>query len=61
MEVLLRKVSNGHIVYSPLHKAFVSLSSETSLPFNAEEYADLMGNIHHPPSLTFTFVFRDNF
>ena len=43
LEVLLRRVSTGHIVYSPNHKAFVSLSSEGQLPFNAEEYADLMG------------------
>lgn len=43
LEVLLRRVSSGHIVYSPIHKAFVSLSSEGQLPFNAEEYADLMG------------------
>lgn len=42
LEVLLRKVSAGHIVYSPNHKAFVSLSSEAQLPFNAEEYASLM-------------------
>ena len=41
--MLLRKVSAGHIVYSPNHKAFVSLSSEAQLPFNAEEYASLMG------------------
>ena len=43
LEVLLRRVSSGHIVFSPSHKAFVSLSSEGQLPFNAEEYADLMG------------------
>ena len=43
LEVLLRRVSAGHIVYSPNHKAFVSLSTEGQLPFNAEEYADLMG------------------
>ena len=43
LEVLLRRVSAGHIVYSPNHKAFVSLTTEGQLPFSAEEYADLMG------------------
>ncbi|ELU15795.1 hypothetical protein CAPTEDRAFT_228503 [Capitella teleta] len=42
LEVLLRRVSAGHIVYSPVHKAFVSLQTEGQLPFNAEEYADLV-------------------
>ena len=45
LEVFLRRVSAGHIVFSPIHKAFVSLSTEGQLPFNAEEYADLMGEI----------------
>ena len=39
----MRRVSSGHIVYSPNQKAFVSLSTEGQLPFNAEEYADIMG------------------
>ncbi|XP_074659971.1 nck-associated protein 1-like [Tubulanus polymorphus] len=42
LEVLLRRVSSGHIVYSPNQKAFVSLTAEGQLPFNAEEYADIM-------------------
>ncbi|XP_013397025.1 nck-associated protein 1 isoform X2 [Lingula anatina] len=42
LEVLMRQVSSGHIVYSPNQKAFVSLSSEEKLPFTAEEYADIM-------------------
>ncbi|KAK2153078.1 hypothetical protein LSH36_308g01013 [Paralvinella palmiformis] len=42
LEVLLRRVSSGHIVYSPNRKAFVSLATEGTLPFTAEEYADLM-------------------
>lgn len=41
LEVLLRRVSAGHIVFSPFHKAFVSLSTEGSLPFSAEEFSDL--------------------
>ena len=45
LEVLLRRVSAGHIVFSPNHKAFVSLTTEGQLPFSAEEYADLMGKI----------------
>jgi NCK-associated protein 1 len=40
LEVLLRKVSSGQIVYSPTRKAFVSLSTEGSPPFLAEEYSD---------------------
>ncbi len=47
LEVLLRRVSAGHIVYSPNHKAFVSLHTEGQLPFCAEEYADLMGTRQH--------------
>ena len=40
LEVLLRRVSSGHIVYSPSRKAFVSLSTEGQIPFFAEEYSD---------------------
>ena len=43
LNVLLKQVSQGHIVYSPLHKAFVSLPTEGALPYHAEDYADLMG------------------
>lgn len=41
LDVLLRRVSSSQIVYSPIHKAFVSVT-DGQLPFNAEEYADLM-------------------
>lgn len=40
LEVLLRRVSTGQIVYSPIRKAFVSLAMENTLPFYAEEYSD---------------------
>lgn len=41
LDVLLRRVSAGHIVYSPLQRAFVTLSIEGQLPFSAEEYSDV--------------------
>lgn len=40
MEVLMRRVTAGHIVYSPLQRAFVTLSPEGQVPFLAEEYSD---------------------
>lgn len=40
-EVLLRRVSAGHICYSPLQQAFVSLTAEGAVPFNAEEFSDI--------------------
>jgi len=40
-EVLLRRVSAGHICYSPLQQAFVSLTAEGAVPFNAEEFSDV--------------------
>ena len=40
LEVLLRRVSSGQIVFSPTRKAFVSLTIENQLPFFAEEYSD---------------------
>ncbi|KAG1685800.1 Membrane-associated protein Hem [Nymphon striatum] len=43
LEVLLRRVSAGQIIYSPNHRAFVSLSAEGALPFNAEEFSDING------------------
>ena len=45
LEVLLRRVTVnvGQIVYSPSQKAFVSVSGDSSVPFAAEEYADLTG------------------
>ena len=39
-EVLLRRVSAGHICFSPLQQAFVSLTAEGATPFNAEEFSD---------------------
>ncbi|KPM08243.1 hypothetical protein QR98_0067590 [Sarcoptes scabiei] len=41
LEVLLRKVSSDHIVYSPRQKAFVSLVIDPQMPFSAEEYSDI--------------------
>ncbi|XP_027196492.2 nck associated protein 1 Hem [Dermatophagoides pteronyssinus] len=41
LEVLLRKVSTDHIVYSPRQKAFVSLVIDPQMPFSAEEYSDI--------------------
>ncbi|XP_064603762.1 membrane-associated protein Hem-like isoform X2 [Liolophura sinensis] len=41
LEVLMRRVSAGNIVYSPNQKAFVSLVADPQFP-SAEEYADLM-------------------
>src|SRR5699024_10075480 len=44
LEVLLRKVSSGHIVYSPRQKTFVSLIIDPQMPFSAEEFSDINGN-----------------
>lgn len=41
LEVLLRQVTVGHIIYSPLQSSFVSLSTEDKLSFSAEEYTDI--------------------
>uniref|UniRef100_T1JIM6 Membrane-associated protein Hem n=1 Tax=Strigamia maritima TaxID=126957 RepID=T1JIM6_STRMM len=41
LEVLLRRVSAGHIVFSGNQRAFVSISPEGQLPFNPEEYSDI--------------------
>ena len=41
LEVLLRKVSTGQIVYSPVQKAFVTLPSDQPVPFLAEEFSDV--------------------
>lgn len=41
LEVLLRRVSAGHIVYSPLQRAFITLTLESQLPFSAEEFSDV--------------------
>lgn len=40
-EVLLRRVSAGNICFSMNQRAFVSLTTESSIPFNAEEYSDI--------------------
>ncbi|OAF69348.1 hypothetical protein A3Q56_02925 [Intoshia linei] len=37
----IRKVAEGNIVYSPTHMSFVSMLTETTLPFAAEEYGDI--------------------
>lgn len=38
--ILLRRVSAGHICFSPTLKSFVSLTAEGAIPFNAEEFTD---------------------
>jgi len=46
LEVLLRRVSMGQVMYSPNYKAFISLvtnKADVQMPVQAEEYADLMG------------------
>lgn len=40
-DVLLRRVSAGNICYSANQRAFVSLSVEGAIPFNAEEFSDI--------------------
>lgn len=40
-EVLLRRVSAGNICYSPNQRAFVSLTADGAVPFNAEEFSDI--------------------
>lgn len=34
-------MSAGHICFSPLQQAFVSLTAEGAMPFNAEEFSDV--------------------
>ncbi|CAG2161911.1 unnamed protein product [Oppiella nova] len=41
LEVLLRRVSAGHICYSPIQKAFVTLMIDGQIPFCAEEFSDI--------------------
>jgi hypothetical protein len=43
LEVLLRRVSAGHICYSPIQKAFVTLLIDGQIPFCAEEFSDING------------------
>lgn len=40
-EVLLRRVSAGNICFSPNQRAFVSLTADGAVPFNAEEFSDI--------------------
>ncbi|XP_039297547.1 membrane-associated protein Hem isoform X2 [Nilaparvata lugens] len=40
-EVLLRRVSAGNICFSLNQRAFVSLTAEGAIPFNAEEFSDI--------------------
>lgn len=40
-EVLLRRVSAGNICFSLNQRAFVSLTAEGAIPFNAEEFSDV--------------------
>lgn len=40
-EVLLRRVSNGNIIFSTSQRAFVNLSPDPSVPFSAEEFSDI--------------------
>ncbi|KAG8240034.1 hypothetical protein J437_LFUL018066 [Ladona fulva] len=40
-EVLLRRVTAGNICFSNNQRAFVSLTAEGAMPFNAEEYSDI--------------------
>lgn len=40
-DVLLRRVSGGHIVFSMNQRAFVSITPEGCSPFNPEEFSDI--------------------
>ncbi|XP_023701435.2 membrane-associated protein Hem isoform X2 [Cryptotermes secundus] len=40
-EVLLRRVSAGNICFSNNQRAFVSLTAEGAIPFNAEEFSNI--------------------
>uniref|UniRef100_A0A1B6E8D2 Membrane-associated protein Hem n=1 Tax=Clastoptera arizonana TaxID=38151 RepID=A0A1B6E8D2_9HEMI len=40
-EVLLRRVSAGNICFSMNQRAFISLTAEGAIPFNAEEFSDI--------------------
>lgn len=39
-DILLRRVSAGHVCFSSTLKSFVSLTAEGAIPFNAEEFTD---------------------
>lgn len=40
-DVLLRRVTGGHIVFSMNQRAFVSITAEGCVPFNPEEFSDV--------------------
>uniref|UniRef100_A0A2P2IAK1 Membrane-associated protein Hem-like n=1 Tax=Hirondellea gigas TaxID=1518452 RepID=A0A2P2IAK1_9CRUS len=40
-DILLRRVSAGHIIFSKTQRAFVSLTQEGAQPFSAEEFSDV--------------------
>ncbi|KAK2722427.1 membrane-associated protein Hem-like [Artemia franciscana] len=40
-DILLRRVGAHHIIFSPIQRAFVTMNSEGSVPFNAEEFSDI--------------------
>ena len=44
-DILLRRVSAGHICFSGTLKSFVSLTAEGAIPFNAEEFSDPTGKL----------------
>lgn len=44
---MLRRASEGHIIYSSSQKAFINITTDAQVQFNAEEYADLSGEIYH--------------
>ena len=41
LDIMLRRVSSGNIVFSPVQKAFVTLPGEQPVPFIAEEFSDV--------------------
>ncbi|XP_065218570.1 membrane-associated protein Hem isoform X1 [Planococcus citri] len=40
-EVLLRRISAGNICFSMNQRSFISLTAESAIPFNAEEFSDM--------------------
>ncbi|CAG0879245.1 unnamed protein product [Cyprideis torosa] len=40
-DVLLRRVSGGQIIFSPVQRSFVSIVPDNVTPFSAEEYSDV--------------------
>ncbi|XP_003739913.2 membrane-associated protein Hem [Galendromus occidentalis] len=41
LEVLLRRATAGHIVFSPFQRSFVTISQDPQIPYTAEEYSDV--------------------